>query len=213
MGLRLRHHCGLRRLRHARHHLHPPGAVLALALGAGLMLVVAANYSYLMRLRHGCDVHAYTKEVFGDDHAFLCAWFLYISHISIVFLNTTALFVVARLLMGNAQLSTPSYVLAGRDGMPRQKAAEAVLRCFRTCWASPARRQAPLCLRQHIYQKNTDSHASIVLFGCPPPPGGRGAWPWPGSRHRPKGPRSSHYLVTSSQSIRSRGARSLKTVP
>ena len=47
MGLRLRHHCGLRRLRHARHHLHPPGAVLALALGAGLMLVVATNYSYL----------------------------------------------------------------------------------------------------------------------------------------------------------------------
>jgi hypothetical protein len=85
------------------------------------MLVVAANYSYLMRLRHGCDVYAYTKEVFGDDHAFLCAWFLYISHISIVFLNTTALFVVARLLMGNAQLSTPSYVLAGRDGMPRKR--------------------------------------------------------------------------------------------
>ena len=93
----------------------PAGAVLALALGAGLMLVVAANYSYLMRLRHGFGgVYAYTKEAFGDDHAFLCAWFLCLSYISILFLNATALYVVARLLMGGALLSTPSYVLAGR---------------------------------------------------------------------------------------------------
>ncbi len=93
----------------------PAGAVLALALGAALMLVVAANYSYLMRMRNGLGgVYAYTKEAFGDDHAFLCAWFLCLSYISIVFLNATALFVVARLLMGGALLSTPSYVLAGR---------------------------------------------------------------------------------------------------
>ena len=79
------------------------------------MLVVAANYSYLMRLRHGFGgVSAYTKEAFGDDHAFLCAWFLCLSYISILFLNATALYVVARLLMGGALLSTPSYVLAGR---------------------------------------------------------------------------------------------------
>ena len=84
----------------------PAGAVLALALGAGLMLVVAANYSYLMRLRHGFGgVYAYTKEAFGDDHAFLCAWFLCLSYISILFLNATALSVVARLLMGGALLA------------------------------------------------------------------------------------------------------------
>ena len=148
-----------------------------------------------MRLRHGCGVYAYTKEVFGDDHAFLCAWFLYISHISIVFLNTTALFVVARLLMGNAQLSTPSYVLAGRDGMPRKR------RQRQSCAVFGHAEHPPHAGRRHSAFGNmfTKKHMHPRInraFWAPP----GGAWPWPGSRHRLKGPRSSHYLVTSSQS-------------
>ena len=144
-----------------------------------------------MRLRHGCGVYAYTKEVFGDDHAFLCAWFLYISHISIVFLNTTALFVVARLLMGNAQLSTPSYVLAGRDGMPRKR------RQRQSCAVFGHAEHPPHAGRRHSAFGNMFTkkhmHPRINRAFWAPPPGGLGLGQDPDT-----GPRDPDQVTTSS---------------
>ena len=90
----------------------PAGAVLGVALSALVMLVIGANYGYLMSRRGGLGgLYAYAKEAFGTDQAFICTWFLLLSYISILFLNATALFVLSRILLRGLLLSTPSYVL------------------------------------------------------------------------------------------------------
>ena len=90
----------------------PAGAVLGVALSALVMLVIGANYGYLMSRRSGLGgLYAYAKEAFGTDQAFICTWFLLLSYISILFLNATALFVLSRILLRGLLLSTPSYVL------------------------------------------------------------------------------------------------------
>ena len=94
----------------------PAGSVLALAIGALLMLVIGANFAWLMRRssRTG-GVYAYTKEAFGRDHAFLSSWFLCLSYLTVVFLNGTALFVVVRTMMNGATGSGLRYTVAGND--------------------------------------------------------------------------------------------------
>ena len=80
----------------------PLGTLVALAIGVGVMLVIGANFSYLMQHQPGTGgVYAYTKAAFGRDHAFLCAWFLCLSYLTIVFLNATALFTVIRTVFGS----------------------------------------------------------------------------------------------------------------
>ena len=58
-------------------------------------------------------VYSYTKDAFGRDHAFLCAWFLCLSYLAIVFLNRTALFYVVRTLFGDAFRDGVHYTIAG----------------------------------------------------------------------------------------------------
>ena len=75
----------------------PMGTVIAMAVSTVLMLIIGRNHSYLMTVRPGeGGIYTYTKDAFGRDHAFLCAWFLIISYLTVVFMNATALFVVAR---------------------------------------------------------------------------------------------------------------------
>ena len=94
----------------------PMGSVIAIALGALLMMVIARNFAYLMNRHPGIGgVYAYTKEVFGRDHAFLSSWFLCLSYLTIVFLNGTALFIVFRTVMNGAVLSEARYQVAGND--------------------------------------------------------------------------------------------------
>lgn len=94
----------------------PAGSVLALAIGALVMLVIAANFACLMRRSvFTGGVYSYTKEAFGRDHAFLSSWFLCLSYLTIVFLNGTALFIVVRTMMNGATGSGLSYTIAGND--------------------------------------------------------------------------------------------------
>ena len=94
----------------------PGGTVVAMAVSAAIMLVIGMNYAYLMVRRPGTGgVYTYTKEAFGRDHAFLCAWFLSLSYLTIVFLNATALFVVSRTLFGNALQRGFHYAVAGHE--------------------------------------------------------------------------------------------------
>ena len=80
----------------------PMGTLIAMVIGMAVMLVIGANFSYLMRHRPGTGgVYAYTKDAFGLDHAFLCAWFLCLSYLTIVFLNATSLFIVMQTVFGN----------------------------------------------------------------------------------------------------------------
>ena len=94
----------------------PGGTTIGMLASVAIMLIVGANYAYLMtnRPRTG-GIYAYTKEVFGRDHAFICSWFLTLSYTSIVFLNATALFVVSRTLLGGALQLGPHYRIAGYD--------------------------------------------------------------------------------------------------
>ena len=94
----------------------PIGTLIAMSISVVIILVIAANYVYLMRERPTTGgVYAYTKEAFGRDHAFLCSWFLTLSYLTIVFLNGTALFVVVRTMFGDRLQGEVNYEIAGVD--------------------------------------------------------------------------------------------------
>ena len=90
------------------------GSIIGLVIGALIMLVIGANFAYLMVRRPGIGgVYSYTKEAFGQEHAFLCSWFMSLSYISIVFLNATALLVISRMLLGTTLQIDPHYNVNG----------------------------------------------------------------------------------------------------
>ncbi|MBO5496364.1 MAG: amino acid permease [Oscillospiraceae bacterium] len=92
----------------------PAGTVIAMAIGMVIMLIIAGNFSYLMsRSAMTGGVYSYTKEAFGRDHAFLSAWFLCLSYLTIVFLNGTALFFVVRILFSGSAQTGFHYTVAG----------------------------------------------------------------------------------------------------
>lgn len=79
----------------------PLGTVIAMAISMAVMLIIGANFFFLMRRNPGTGgVYAYTKEAFGRDHAFLCAWFLSLSYLTVLFMNATSLFLIIRLVFG-----------------------------------------------------------------------------------------------------------------
>ena len=92
----------------------PAGTVIAMGIGMVIMLIIGANFSYLMaRTPITGGVYTYTKDAFGRDHAFLSSWFLCLSYLTIVFLNATALFYVVRTLFRDALRQGLSYTIAG----------------------------------------------------------------------------------------------------
>ena len=92
----------------------PAGTVISMVIGLVVMLVIGANIAYLMkRSQREGGVYSYTKEAFGRDHAFLCAWFLCLSYLTIVFLNGTALFLVIRKMLGDTVQQGYYYTVAG----------------------------------------------------------------------------------------------------
>lgn len=94
----------------------PAGTVIAMAFSAAIMLVIGANYAYLMRKHPGIGgVYAYTKGAFGRDHAFISAWFLCLAYLSLIPQNATALTMVGRTVFGNALQRGAHYQLAGYE--------------------------------------------------------------------------------------------------
>ena len=94
----------------------PAGTIISLVIGLAVMLVIGANITYLMkRSQREGGVYSYTKEAFGRDHGFLCAWFLCLSYLTVVFLNGTALFLVIRTMLGDAAHQGYYYTIAGNE--------------------------------------------------------------------------------------------------
>ena len=94
----------------------PVGTLLSMIAGVIIMLVIASNFTYLMRRSPGTGgVYAYTREAFGRDHAFLASWFLCLSYLTVVFLNGTALFIVVRTVMDGSPVPGPHYTIAGNE--------------------------------------------------------------------------------------------------
>lgn len=94
----------------------PLGATIAIGIGALIMLVIAANYHYLMnRKSDSGGAFTFTKKIFGYDHAFICAWFLWFVYTDLLWGNVTACSLIARDLFDGFFSVGFSYNLAGYD--------------------------------------------------------------------------------------------------
>ena len=94
----------------------PMGTIIGMSMGTVLMLLISFNYHYLMN-RHGGTGGAftYTTAAFGYDHGFLCAWFLVLTYIAILWANATALVLIARNLAGDVLQFGFHYKVTGYD--------------------------------------------------------------------------------------------------
>ena len=94
----------------------PVGTSVGIFLGALVMLIIAANYHYLIGIYpDGGGAYTYTKQCFGYDHGFLSAWFLILTYIAIIWANGTALPLIARTLLGSFFQFGFHYRIAGFD--------------------------------------------------------------------------------------------------
>ncbi|MBR1606077.1 MAG: amino acid permease [Clostridia bacterium] len=92
----------------------PVGTALGIGLGALAMLLLAANFHFLMeRCPDGGGTYAYTKRCYGYDHGFISAWFLILTYIAIIWANATALPLIARTLFGGLFQFGFHYEIAG----------------------------------------------------------------------------------------------------
>ena len=94
----------------------PLGTALGVLVGGLVMAVVGWNYSRMVDRHPGPGgALAYVRETFGVDHGFLCAWFLVLAYVSIVWANATALTLVTRALFGDLFSFGPHYSIAGYE--------------------------------------------------------------------------------------------------
>lgn len=94
----------------------PIGTLIALAIGAVVMTVIAANLHYMMnRQADSGGAFTYSKKIFGYDYAFLCTWFLWFVYVALLWCNVTAFIFIAEKIFGNVFQVGISYNLAGHD--------------------------------------------------------------------------------------------------
>ena len=92
----------------------PLGTVLGIAAGAVIMLIIGANYHFLIgQYPEAGGTYAYTKYNFGYDHGFLNSWFLILTYVAIIWANATALPLIARNLLGGVFQVGFHYEIAG----------------------------------------------------------------------------------------------------
>ena len=92
------------------------GTALAIFFGALVMILIAYNHHFVMQRNSGADgVFTFTKEIFGLDHAFFCAWFLWIAYVSLLWANATAVTLMGRNLFGELLQFGFHYTFAGYD--------------------------------------------------------------------------------------------------
>lgn len=121
----------------------PAGTLAGMGLGAAVMLVMAANYRYMAA--HGADeggAFAYARRAFGNDHAFLSAWFLALTYIAIAWANVTALALIARTMFGPALQFGFHYTVAGYDVWAGEVAVQAAVLVALALACARARRAA-----------------------------------------------------------------------
>lgn len=94
----------------------PLGTAIAMAIAAFVMTVIAFNYNFMIkRYPIAGGEFTYTQVAFGQNHAFVCSWFLSLSYLAIVPLNATALALIGRNLMNNIFQVGFHYSIAGYD--------------------------------------------------------------------------------------------------
>ncbi len=94
----------------------PVGTTVGIILGAVVMLIIGANYHYMMnRFPDSGGTYSYSKHEFGYDHGFLSAWFLILVYVAITWANATALPLIFRNLFGSTFQFGFHYTIAGFD--------------------------------------------------------------------------------------------------
>ena len=94
----------------------PLGTAIAMGIAAVIMIVISFNYQYLIqKYPVAGGEFTYSYQAFGQNHAFLCSWFLGLSYLAIVPLNATALALIGRNLMDNIFQVGFHYTVAGYD--------------------------------------------------------------------------------------------------
>lgn len=94
----------------------PGGTAIAISIAAVIMILIAFNYNYMInKYPIAGGEFTYAQKAFGDNHAFVCSWFLGISYLAIVPLNATALALIGRNLMNNVFQVGFHYRFAGYD--------------------------------------------------------------------------------------------------
>ena len=94
----------------------PLGTLVAIELAAFVMLIIAYNYSYMIKkfpMTGGEFIYA--KMAFGETHGFLCAWFLSLAYLSVIPLNATAMNLIMRAVAGNKFQFGFHYAISGYD--------------------------------------------------------------------------------------------------
>lgn len=89
------------------------GSTLALAVGAVLMMVVAACFGCLLN-SEGVDTVAHAViRTLGRQHAFIYYWFITLTYLSIVALNANTVSLLARQVLGDSLSIAPLYEVQG----------------------------------------------------------------------------------------------------
>ena len=79
----------------------PVGTILAIFFSTIAILIVAANYHFMINQNSDCGgAFTFTKKFFGYDHAFLCAWFLWIAYVALIWANSTAFVLIGKNIFG-----------------------------------------------------------------------------------------------------------------
>ena len=94
----------------------PLGTAIAMAIAALIMIIIAFNYNFMInKYPVAGGEFTYTQMAFGQNHAFICSWFLGLSYLAIVPLNGTALALIGRNLLNNVFQFGFHYNVAGYD--------------------------------------------------------------------------------------------------
>lgn len=91
----------------------PLGMLIGMLIGAGLILVIAFCYGYLIRnFPASGGEFIYTKTFFGKGNAFICGWAMVLAYWSLIPLNATAMGLISRNLFPILQFGE-MYEVAG----------------------------------------------------------------------------------------------------
>ena len=75
----------------------PLGSTVGMIAGGLIMLVIAANYAYLMNVYPDAGgAYHYASEILGHDYGFLTAWYLSLTYLAILWANATSIPLFAR---------------------------------------------------------------------------------------------------------------------
>lgn len=92
----------------------PWGSAIGMLIGGLVMLIISANYAYLMNIYPDAGgAYAYTRKILGHDYAFLTAWFLSLTYMAILWANVTSIPLLMRYFLGDVFRVGRLYALFG----------------------------------------------------------------------------------------------------